>query len=480
MTGQTLAHYQVLEKLGAGGMGEVYKARDTRLDRIVAIKVLPPDIVANAGRKLRFIQEAKSASALNHPNIVVIHDINQENGVDYMVMEYIDGKTLEAVIPRQGMRLAEALKVAIPIADGLAKAHSAGIIHRDLKPSNIMIGDDGRAKILDFGLAKLTEDAPSSEDNTRTQRAHTEDGVIVGTISYMSPEQAEGKKIDARSDIFSFGSVLYEMVTGHKAFQGESRISTLSAILREEPKPVENLPPEVDRILRRCLRKDPARRFQSMADVKVELEETREESESGKLHATVPPRPVRRWPQLTVLGAGVLAALAGLVWFVSRPKPVPELHIRQLTADSGVSTTPAISPDGKLVAYASDRAGEGNLDIWVQPLTAGARPIRLTRTPADDRAPSFSPDGGQIVFGRADGGIYLIPSLGGDERLIVRGGYTPRFSPDGQWIAYATSYSDLMESKVFIVPVTGGRRNVLAKIFPKRCRRSGLPMGRIS
>jgi serine/threonine protein kinase len=201
-----------------------------------------------------------------------------------MVMEYIAGRTLDAAIPRQGMRLGEALKVAIPVADSLAKAHSAGIIHRDVKPSNIMIADDGRVKILDFGLAKLTECDVGSEDETRTERARTEEGIIiVGTISYMSPEQAEAKKIDARSDIFSFGAVLYEMVTGRKAFQGDSRVSTLSAILKDDPKPPGNLPAEVDRILRRCLRKDPARRFQSMADVKVELDQVREESDSGRL-----------------------------------------------------------------------------------------------------------------------------------------------------------------------------------------------------
>ena len=459
MTGKTLGHYQILEKLGSGGMGEVYKARDTRLNRPVAIKVLPPDKVANADRKRRFIQEAQSASALNHPNIVVIHDINEENGVDYMVMEYIAGRTLDAAIPRQGMRLGEALKVAIPVADGLAKAHSAGIIHRDVKPSNIMIADDGRVKILDFGLAKLTEDTVSSEDETRTERAHTEEGAIVGTISYMSPEQAEAKKLDARSDIFSFGAVLYEMLTGRKAFQGDSRVSTLSAILKDDPKPPENLPVEVDRVLRRCLRKDPARRFQSMADVKVELDEVRDESDSGRLAGTtVLATPHRHRILPVALGSLLALALAGMVWFVIRPKPAPELHLRLLTADSGLSTTPAISPDGKLVAYASDRAGEGNLDIWVQQLTEGARPIRLTKDPSDDLNPSFSPDGGQIAFDsrRGDGGIYVVPSLGGDERLLVRRGYLPRFSPDGQWIAYSTGNAGLVDSKVYIMPVAGG------------------------
>ncbi|MFN0166053.1 MAG: protein kinase domain-containing protein [Bryobacteraceae bacterium] len=460
MTGQTLGHYQILEKLGSGGMGDVYKARDTRLNRLVAIKVLPPDKVANPDRKRRFIQEAQAASALNHPNIVIIHDIQEAGGVTFLVMEYIAGKTLDAAIPRQGMRLGEALKLAIPIADGLAKAHSAGIIHRDVKPANVMIAEDGRVKILDFGLAKLTEvGSITEEDATRTVGAHTEEGAILGTISYMSPEQAEGKKLDARSDIFSFGAMFYEMLTGRKAFQGESRISTLSAILREDPKPPENLPAEVDRILRRCLRKDPARRFHSMVDVKVELEEVREESDSGKLSAPVAVAPAKRnWIPLVALGSLLVAAVAGMAWYANRPKPAPELRLRQLTADSGLSTTPALSPDGKLVAYASDRAGEGNLDLWVQPLTEGARPIRLTKDLSDDQDPSFSPDGGLIAFrsNRGDGGIYLVPSLGGDERLLVRGGHYPRFSPDGQWVAYSSSLTDLTESKVFVVPAAGG------------------------
>ena len=208
------------------------------------------DKVANADRKQRFIQEAQSASALNHPNIVTIYDINEENGVDYMVMEFIAGKTLDATIPRQGMRLGEALKIAIPVADGLAKAHSAGIIHRDVKPSNIMVANDGRVKILDFGLAKLIEVAVGPGDETRTERPQTEKGAILGTISYMSPEQAEGKKLDVRSDIFSFGAVLYEMLTGRRAFQGDSKVSTLSAILKDDPKPPENIQSDLEKIVR--------------------------------------------------------------------------------------------------------------------------------------------------------------------------------------------------------------------------------------
>lgn len=202
MTGRTLSHYQILEQLGSGGMGEVYKARDTKLNRFVAIKVLKAEHVAQASRKQRFIQEAQSASALNHPNIVTIHEIDQRDGIDFMVMEFIPGKTLDARIPRQGMRLNEALRVAVQVAEGLRRAHAAGIVHRDLKPSNIMVADDGLVKVLDFGLAKLTERAPISQDEeTRTERPETEEGTVLGTTPYMSPEQAEGRKLDERTDI---------------------------------------------------------------------------------------------------------------------------------------------------------------------------------------------------------------------------------------------------------------------------------------
>jgi eukaryotic-like serine/threonine-protein kinase len=217
--GKTISHYRILEKLGEGGMGVVYKARDTHLDRFVAIKVLPAEKVADPERKQRFVQEAKAASSLNHPNIITIYDIGQAEGVDFISMECVTGKTLDQLIPRHGMRLNEALKCAVQIADALARAHSASIVHRDLKPGNIMVDEHGLVKVLDFGLAKLTETPPTGEDDpTHTFRPTTGEGKIVGTVAYMSPEQAEGKKVDARSDIFSFGSVLYEMVTGEKAF----------------------------------------------------------------------------------------------------------------------------------------------------------------------------------------------------------------------------------------------------------------------
>ena len=268
MIGKTLGHYQITEKLGEGGMGVVYKARDTHLDRFIAIKTLPPERVADADRKRRFIQEAKAASALNHPSIITIHDIDQADGIDYIAMEYVAGKTLDELIPRKGMRLSLALKYAVQIADALAQAHGAGIIHRDLKPSNVMVDEHGLVKVLDFGLAKLTEAAGPEAETAATR---TGAGTILGTAAYMSPEQAEGKHIDTRSDIFSFGSMLYEMLTGQRAFRGDTRASTIASILREEPRPIsqvaEGLPRDAEKIVRRCLRKDPDHRFQAMPDL---------------------------------------------------------------------------------------------------------------------------------------------------------------------------------------------------------------------
>jgi serine/threonine protein kinase len=291
MVGKTISHYRILEKLGGGGMGVVYKAEDTKLGRTVALKVLPPERVADPNRKRRFVQEARAASALNHPNIITIYDIDEAEGVHYIAMEHVAGKTLDRLIARHGLRVNEALRYAVQMAAALAKAHSAGIVHRDLKPTNVMVTDDGLVKVLDFGLAKLTEAAPTGDAETvATVEPTTEEGTIVGTVGYMSPEQAEGKPVDARSDIFSFGSVLYEMLTGQRAFQGETKASTIAAILREEPKPLsqvaQGLPREVERLVKRCLRKDREHRLQTMADLKVALEELKEESDSGELAGT--------------------------------------------------------------------------------------------------------------------------------------------------------------------------------------------------
>ena len=298
VTGQTLGHYRIEGKLGEGGMGLVYRAFDTHLDRPVAIKILRADATTSPERKRRFVQEAKAASALNHPNIIHIYDISSSGDTDFIVMEFVAGKTLQQLIGKNGLPLRDTLKYSIQIADALARAHSAGIVHRDLKPANIIIAEDGRVTLLDFGLAKLTEKTVDPEAATATMTAEegpqTEEGSIVGTVAYMSPEQAEGRKVDARSDIFSFGSVLYEMVTGRRPFERATRISTLSAILHGEPQPlgdlVPDLPAELEKIISRCLRKDLERRAQHAGDIKLALEELREDSASGK-----PRRPAARW-----------------------------------------------------------------------------------------------------------------------------------------------------------------------------------------
>jgi eukaryotic-like serine/threonine-protein kinase len=473
MTGRAISHYEVLEKLGEGGMGVVYRARDTHLDRLVAIKILPGEKVADPERKRRFVQEAKAASALNHPNIITVHDVAQDAGMYFIVMEFVPGKTLDQLIGRKGLKLNEALKYGVQIADALSRAHTAGIIHRDLKPGNIMVDEHGLVKVLDFGLAKLTETAPAGQDErTRTMRPTTEEGTILGTVAYMSPEQAEGKPVDARSDTFSFGTVLYEMLTGRRAFQKESKASTLGAIIHREPEPLgTDVPRDLEKVISRCLRKDPTRRFQHMADVKVALEELKEDSDLGRLGAQ-PGGPAKLWrvpwAAVAVVALVVGAGGVGITWWLLRsPASAKPLELTRVTSDAGLTTYPALSRDGKLLAYASDRSGEGNLDIWVQQVGGGA-PIRLTRHEADDREPSFSPDGTKIVFRseREGGGIYVIPTLGGEEQRIAEKGRSPRFSPDGRWITYwVGDLSAFGRNRIYVVSLDGGQPRQLQPEF---------------
>jgi eukaryotic-like serine/threonine-protein kinase len=465
MIGHTLGHYRIEAKLGEGGMGVVYKARDTHLDRFVAIKVLPADKTANPERRRRFVQEAKSASALNHPNIITVHDIAEEEGVDFIVMEFIPGKALNELIPRKGMQLGPALKCAIQIADALAAAHQAGIVHRDLKPGNVMVSEEGQVKILDFGLAKLTETIDTGEDEaTRTMKPATEEGMILGTIAYMSPEQAEGKKVDTRSDIFSFGAMLYEMLTGQRAFQAETRVSTLAAILHTEPKPFgADVPNDTQKLVNRCLRKDPARRFQHMADVKVALEELREESESGGFQrpGAVKTKGRRRWVLPAAIGfvIVVLAAIGSWLYFQGQgASGLPAaLKVTPLTSLPGEEDYPSLSQDGNVVAFAWKNPEVGNFDIYIQQI-GGGPPVRLTTDPADEMTPSFSPDGRQIAFMRMRSNvmeIYAIPALGGSERKVYAG---PRFisrpylswTPDGKYLITQRT------GKIVLLPLESG------------------------
>ena len=274
--GTKFGPYEIQSLLGAGGMGEVYRARDTRLERTVAVKILPSRLSADPDLHAHFVQEAKSISGLQHPNICVVHDIGSQDGVDYMVMEYVAGQTLDKLIPRGGLATDLAIRYAVQVAEALARAHAAGIVHRDLKPTNIMVDESGLVKVLDFGLAKLA--APALSDEAATMA--TTPGVIMGTVAYMSPEQAEGKLVDARSDVFSFGSVLYELLTGGRAFEGQSSAALLSAVMRDNPKPLSeakrDIPPEVRRIVTRCLNKDPAARYASGAELAHELKGCRD------------------------------------------------------------------------------------------------------------------------------------------------------------------------------------------------------------
>src|SRR6188768_741663 len=320
--GSHLGPYEVLALLGAGGMGEVYRARDPRLGREVAIKVLPADRLADEGRRQRFLREARAAATLTHPHIVTVYEVESADGVDFLVMEYVRGKSLDALIPRGGLRLGETLRIAIAIADALAAAHARGIIHRDLKPANVVVGTDGSVKVLDFGLAKLLheEDEPSDPSaSTHVVEHLTEAGQRMGTLAYMAPEQASGSPVDARADIFSFGALLYEMATGQRAFAGKTPAETLSAVMQSQPTLpstlVPSLPHDLERTILRCLRKDPAKRFQTMADVRIDLAEIKEESDSNR---PTPATTVRPGPR-RVLAATVLlllvAAVAAVWWW---------------------------------------------------------------------------------------------------------------------------------------------------------------------
>ncbi len=462
--GRTLGHYRIDAELGRGGMGVVYRAWDTHLDRPVAVKVLAAEAVANPERKRRFVQEAKAASALNHPNIIVVHDISQDQGVDFIAMEFVAGRTVGELIPGRGLPLADALTYAIQIADALAAAHAAGIVHRDLKPANVMVNERGLVKVLDFGLAKLADRGEDdSLEPTRTA-GPTKEGVILGTAAYMSPEQAEGRKLDARSDVFSFGAVLFEMVTGRRAFTGDTSLSVMAAVLREEPKLPPEAPSEVAAIVNRCLRKDPARRYQDMADLKITLEDAREAAPAAKAPGR---RAVPAW--VAVAALLLAAALGGLfLWRRTPGAPDPQMSFTPLTDQAGQEMQPSLSPDGRSFAYASRAAG--NWDLYSQRVE-GKNPINLTKdSPADDTQPAFSPDGERLAFRseREGGGIFLMGATGESVRRLTDAGYSPAWSPDGKEIAFSAAGFDRPDNRgadgdLWSVNVATGEKRLLAK-----------------
>jgi Tol biopolymer transport system component len=471
--GSKLGPYEILSLLGAGGMGEVYRARDPRLARDVAIKVLPADRMADEDRRRRFVREARAASALNHPNIVTVHDIDSVDGIDFIVMEYVAGKTLDLVIPAQGMRLQKVLHVAIPMADALARAHAAGIVHRDLKPANVMVGEAGAVKVLDFGLAKLVapkESSPKSETETQdgARGPLSRPGAVAGTIGYMSPEQAAGGEVDARSDVFSFGAVLYEMVTGLRAFGGNSAAEILASVMKDSPRApsevVRGVPKELDRLIQRCLRKEPDRRFQHMLDVKVELNEIKEESGSGPVASAEPGRRSRvRWLSAGLAGALVLTT-GGWLLLRSRVANVPPPTVVPVTFTPGVEWSPTFSPDGDQVAFSWDGEKGDNSDIYIK-MIGSTETRRLTTDPGLDQFPSWSPDGRQIAFvrhppGQTSATIHLISPLGGSARkLSSHPAASSRlsWSPDGRWLAAAGSGAqDARVREIRLIAVPSG------------------------
>ena len=446
MIGGTLLHYKILETLGRGGMGEVYAALDSRLNRRVALKVLPHEVADDAERRARFQQEARAVATLNHPNIVTIHSVEQSEGTHFITMELVEGQTLADVIPAGGLPLEVFFRLAIPLADALSAAHERGITHRDLKPTNIMVSRDGRVKVLDFGLAKVRYLAEASDGSELPTASMTEAGRIVGTVSYLSPEQAEGTKVDHRTDVFSLGIVFYQMLTGRHPFAAATPAATVSAILKDTPPSVTELkadvPNEVSRVVRRCLSKEPGRRYQSSLDLRNDLEEIREErlaSPGGaSTPALSPPRPSGSgvsWKSVTIvaaiLGAAVLVGVLAQLRRAPAKREVTRFTVAPPEGEKFGTTPgapmPAVSPDGRHVVFVAS-AGDVGSQLWVRALdSVSARILPETRAAT---YPFWSPDGMHIGF-FADGKLKKSDLSGGPPQPLGEGGGGGSWSRDG-------------------------------------------------
>ena len=447
-SGSKLGPYEIVSPVGAGGMGEVYRARDTRLGRDVAIKVLPQALAHDAERLRRFEQEARTIAALNHPNILGIHDIGAHDGAPFLVSEFLEGQTLRDKLVSGPLPLRRAIEYALGIAVGLAAAHEKGIVHRDLKPENVFVTRDGRIKVLDFGLAKLVVPEESHDLTVTLESPATLPGTVMGTVGYMSPEQVRGEPLDPRSDIFSFGAVLYEMLTGKRAFKHETSAETMTAILREEPSALNDTgwqgPPELQRILARCLEKNAARRFQSASDLAFAIESLTGTSKAkGVSPPGSQPKSKRAWLPWVVVAVLLIGTVAREM--LRQPAtPVNLLekaHFTRLTDFESVDT--AISPDGRFVAFVSDH--DGPFDVWLTQVGSGHL-LNLTQgkagpLPAPLRSVGFSGDGSQIWIGGGDVGMRLrmLPLTGGTPRNFL-GEKTVNlaWSRDGERIVYHT------------------------------------------
>ncbi|MEZ5362095.1 MAG: protein kinase [Bryobacterales bacterium] len=403
MIGETISHYRIVEKLGEGGMGVVYKAEDTRLGRTVALKFLHEHALHSEDNRKRFEREAKAAAVLNHPNICTIYEIDEIDGQLFIAMAWAPGESLATRIQRGPLPVRDALSIAAQCASGLQEAHANGIVHRDLKPSNIFLTEradtEPRAVVMDFGVARLAR-----------RSSLTREGATLGTVGYMSPEQTFGGKVDPRTDVWALGVVLYEMLVGRTPFEGEYEQAVAYALVNEDHEPVTalrtGLPIELDRLLDKALAKAPEDRYQSMADLMVDLRSIARSIEptagrpaaiyrTGPRQATPPPQSRLGW---WLALAGLTGAALALVFIRRAPAPPPnDFQLRQITRDAGLSMTPALSLDGNLVAYASDRSSPGALNLWVQQV-AGGGAVQLTDNPAADHSPHFSPDGSRIVF----------------------------------------------------------------------------------
>ncbi len=462
--------------LGVGGMGEVYRARDTKLQREVAIKVLPERLASDPQALERFEREARAVAALSHPHILSIHDFGTVDGTAYAVMELLEGETLRDRLHGGALPIRKAAEYAVQIADGLAAAHEKGIVHRDLKPENIFVSKDGRVKILDFGLARqgLVGAAGDEEESSPTMSRYTDPGTVLGTVGYMSPEQVRGQNVDHRADFFAFGAILYEMVSGRRAFRQDSKVETMNAILKEDPLQSDAtaamLPPALERIIRHCLEKSPSERFQSARDLAFDLTSlTGGATTSGRATLSTPPR--RRVP-LALVAAVAVAAAFGLGYLARAARHTEATGERlvgqfsRLTEEQGAEQRPSLSPDGKTLVYVAGVVG--SRDIWSRRV-GGRNSTNLTKDCArDDNAPAFSPDGEKIAF-RSEcegGGIFVMGASGESAKRVTDFGYDPAWSPDGQRLVVSTEAVDdplsrIDVSELWLVEVaTGAKRRI--------------------